>query len=271
MSNILVARHGGLGDELCITPSYKVMKNSDTDIYVVGAYPDILRNNPNISGAYRNIEEVGVNIDVMYDLQWFSALKYGYDMHLVDFYAMQLGIKADTKEVDYYITDEELESVSWINTLPRPIVIYNNDGGWRSREPRIELVASRLVNKCTVIQVGNGKPYCGIGYNLVNKIPLRILAALLHESDLYIGGDSGVFHLSSAVGCRSVIWFTSVDPKYRVHNSNDVGLHSDKCYGCYSRDTEDILIKGGCPNGNFECLNIDMDMMLWNINSILGI
>lgn len=268
--NILVNRHGGLGDELCMTPSYRVMKSSDTSIYVVGAHPDILLDNPNISGAYGDISEVNINIDKTYNLQWFSGLKTGYDMHLVDFYAMQLGIIADSHELDYYIRDSELQSISWIKNLRRPIVCYNNDGGWRSREPRIELVAARLLDRCAVIQVGNGKPYCGIGYNLTHKISLRLLAALLHESDLYIGADSGIFHLASAVGCKSVIWFTSVDPKYRVHNINDIGLYNTRCHGCYSRDTEDILIGGECPKGNMECINIDVDMMLDNIHDVMG-
>lgn len=267
--NILINRHGGLGDELCITPSYRAMKNTDTDIYVVGAHPDILYDNPNISGAYGDISEVNVNIDKTYNLEWFSGLGTGYDIHLVDFYAMQLGVEVDSHNLDYFIEDVELGSISWIKNLRRPIVCYNNDGGWRSREPRIELVAAKLLDRCTVIQVGNGKPYCGIGYNLIHKISLRLLAAVLHESDLYIGADSGIFHLASAVGCKSVIWFTSVDPVLRVHNNNDIGLYNTRCHGCYSAETEDILISGRCPKDNMICTDIDMDIMLDSINGVL--
>lgn len=48
---------------------------------------------------------------------------------------------------------------------------------------------------------------------VLKEIPLRDLASILSHADTMVGNDSGVAHLSAAVGCPTLVWFLQSDPK----------------------------------------------------------
>ncbi|MEW6234379.1 MAG: glycosyltransferase family 9 protein [Candidatus Omnitrophota bacterium] len=47
---------------------------------------------------------------------------------------------------------------------------------------------------------------------LLQDEPLRSLAAILKQADLFIGNDSGVTHMAAAAGCPSLAIFTAANP-----------------------------------------------------------
>jgi len=47
---------------------------------------------------------------------------------------------------------------------------------------------------------------------LLKKEPLRSLAAILRQADLFIGNDSGVAHIAAAAGCPTLAIFTASNP-----------------------------------------------------------
>jgi len=47
---------------------------------------------------------------------------------------------------------------------------------------------------------------------VIRDEPLRVLAALIAECDLFVGNDSGVTHIAAAVGCPTVALFTASNP-----------------------------------------------------------
>ncbi|MFH1739613.1 MAG: glycosyltransferase family 9 protein [bacterium] len=54
---------------------------------------------------------------------------------------------------------------------------------------------------------------CDLGPLLIHNRPLPDVAALLGNTDLFLGHDSGITHLAAAVGCRTVAVFRSTDPR----------------------------------------------------------
>ena len=76
---------------------------------------------------------------------------------------------------------------------------------------------------------------------------VREMAALIDETTLFVGPDSGPMHLAGALGKKSVVIFGSIPPEARInHYPNHVGVRMDelKCIGCwYSK----------CPY-NFKCM-----------------
>jgi ADP-heptose:LPS heptosyltransferase len=48
---------------------------------------------------------------------------------------------------------------------------------------------------------------------IVENPMLSILAAILHRSEMFLGNDSGVAHLSASVGCPSIVLFGPSDPQ----------------------------------------------------------
>jgi len=231
---------------------------------------DILAHNPHVYRAV-GIDDAMPSVDVLHKILWHNEAGWGHNIHLVRFYAQQVGVEV-CGALDLFLSEEDVESAAWVDKMPRPIVCYNNDGGWRSREYRMELVARILHDAgVTIIQVGNGKPYAGVGYNMVgHTTSIRQLGAILRQSDLYLGNDSGPFHVASAVDTKCVIVFTSVASSLRIHNRyREIGVRSDVCSGCFRKENEQLVISGGCPTGTYDCLRIDPHYVARRVMEVL--
>ena len=108
---ILFNSHGGLGDELCCTPTYRKLAQEGHEVYVRALYPDLFYNSPYIKRAiHRDSPLTGhPSVDKAVDMLWFNEVGYGYDMHLVDFYAKQAGVDLDDRKLDIFPTEENDE------------------------------------------------------------------------------------------------------------------------------------------------------------------
>ncbi len=115
-------------------------------------------------------------------------------------------VKATGRKTETKLQD--LEEV--LAGAPAPIIAVDPGAGWPSRrwpEERFSELTSRLAALgYTVIQVGSRQrmPLAGIAHDLVGRMKIRTAARFLGRCDLYIGNDSGFFHLAAAVGCPHV-------------------------------------------------------------------
>jgi heptosyltransferase-1 len=83
---------------------------------------------------------------------------------------------------------------------------------------------------------------------------VREMAALISESDLFIGPDSGPMHLAGALKKKSLVMFGSIPPEARInhYSSHKAIMHpSIGCLGCWYKV---------CPYQN-RCME-DLDMTL---------
>jgi heptosyltransferase-2 len=53
----------------------------------------------------------------------------------------------------------------------------------------------------------------GNRFRVARDLPLTLLAAILGECDFFCGHDSGVSHIASAVGVKSLLLFGPTDPQ----------------------------------------------------------
>jgi len=272
--NILELRmHGGLGDELCATPIYKAVKKAEPTTYikVVGRFArDILKYNPHVDEIADDSDPAEAGIS----LKWHNEAHRGYDMHLVDWYASQVPVELEDRTIDLFPGDEEREWAGWVEYLPRPIICYNRYAGWRSKEFNLTPVASALVKKSyTVIQVGSSPPFDGIGYNMVGHTPsVRHLGAMLSKCDLYLGNDSGCYHVAASMGIKTVVLFGSTDPQCYIHNPElDHSIYNEECYGCYNKKGDPSVIQGYCPRRDYVCMNITTDEVVAKVEEILDV
>ena len=86
------------------------------------------------------------------------------------------------------------------------------------------------------------------GINAAGKLTVRESAAALQQCQLYVGNDTGVMHLASAVGTACVAIFSAQDWPgrwYPYGNKNVVLRKSLPCEGCMMRI---------CPKENMDCL-----------------
>jgi ADP-heptose:LPS heptosyltransferase len=91
-----------------------------------------------------------------------------------------------------------------------PIVAVDPGAGWATRkwpeEKYSELTGKLAARGFAVVLVGS-RPrgeLPGIAVDLVNRLSLRALARFLGRCALFVGNDSGLFHLSAAVGTPHV-------------------------------------------------------------------
>jgi len=260
--------HGGLGDELCFTPVYRVLKRDGHYVQIAGKQAaGIAINSPYVDSVI-NVGDKESDVDRTIDMKWHNEVNYGYGMHLCEFYADQAGVSIDSNELDFILTDDERAGSMWVNELNRPIVAYNSYGGWDTKAFNLAPVAKMLEDKgITMMQIGNAPRYAGIGYNMVGYIDsLREMGAILQRCDLYLGNDNGIFHLASAVGCHSVTVFTSTDPLCYIHNADtDSYICSDVCHGCYNNKSNKDIVRNVCPRSDYTCCKLDYSDIVKNV------
>jgi hypothetical protein len=262
--NILVRAHGGLGDELCMTPTYRVLSTLG-NVYVESKFLDIIANSP-----YASIW-CGEVPDRTIDMLWHNESGYGYDMHLIDYFAHQSGVYPTSRKLDLYPQMEHFEFARTIlDTLERPIVMYCEYKGWEMKgvlSNEMILAISKL--PITLIRIGDAPKWNGIGYNLVGYTGnILNTAALLSMCDLYIGNDSGLAHIAGAMSTRSIILYGSTDYKYYVHGGQ-IPLYSDECSGCYNRG-ERTVVKGICTRGDYVCTRMNTPKVLGRVEEVLS-
>ncbi len=89
----------------------------------------------------------------------------------------------------------------------------------------------------------------GATVNLVGRTGLLQLAALLRRCDLFVGNDSGPAHLASAIGCKTVTIFSSIEypGSWEPWNHQDGAIRRwVSCAPCYSHFK--------CPRTTMECI-----------------
>ena len=88
------------------------------------------------------------------------------------------------------------------------------------------------------------KPYC---FDLAGKTKLIEVLDLLACCHTVISNDSGLMHVSAAVGCNIIALYGSTSPRYTPPLSDNVDvLHTDiECRPCFKRE---------CPLGHLKCL-----------------
>lgn len=225
---------GNLGDELALTPVVREIKRQSPDerISLSGVrYPEIWANNKRLSGT----EELKPT---------FSPSHVPVDERhgsLPQKFARQLGIHLIDDTPEIFLTNKEKDERfpiigSWERTIAVDV--------WASHEARrwhryIELAHALGQAGWRIIEVGkhDGPRIQCIG-SYLNKLTVRQTASLISKCTLYLGNDSGLFHLAAAVNVPQVIVFGSV-PYFRRAYWNTtsvmsgrncvVGCNTEKC------------------------------------------
>jgi ADP-heptose:LPS heptosyltransferase len=274
---ILVRLDGGLGDELCLTPVYRELKKkySGSSITAFVKYRELLLHNPDVDILAR-IHRTPVDYrdyQKIFNMQWQTG-KYlqNSDMHLVDFFAMQAGLKLENRNLYMKLVHDDFDIFRKLN-IPknRPVICFdayaNKDANrWGSKYFRELLCNLKKRHGAIIIQIGiasYGIPY--VDFNMTRErmkpdIGIRQTAGLVRISDLYIGNNSGAAHIASAVKTPSVIIYGCTHASCYTHNiqmENSAFLDID-CQGCQNRFPGKNPIHDpknfSCPEKNLACL-----------------
>lgn len=223
---------GGLGDELGFTPLVRVLrKRMPRERFLLegGRFLEIWEHNPYVPGGD---EDSGLAIRVSHDMFWDAG-------SLPRKFARQVGIELIDDVPELFLTDaekaEDFGVADWKRTVAIDTWATTPGRRWPG-ERFVELTEKLQAKGWRVVEVGrHGGPRIPAWKTFHNALTVRQTAAVIRRCALYVGNDSGLFHLAAAVGTPQVGIFGTVPPPRRLYwNSVSVrsqNLCPNACHG----------------------------------------
>jgi ADP-heptose:LPS heptosyltransferase len=268
----MLRRSGALGDVVLATAVLRRLRreNPESHIIIQTGYPEVFQGNPHIGaqGALPNDDVQFIDLDFAYEKR--------PHMHIVEAY-MQEAFGGKSEPADWLPELFIPESLKM--RLPDPaytIAIHAAVAGWRNRTlPRkswkslIDSLKSRGLTPLLVGLPRDGVPNANcIHFDNPN---LMAQAAVIRECRAFIGSDSALLHVASAVGTPTVGIFTCADSYLRMPRT---GLHygvtsRTDCTGCLHRRIPPATTEF-CEKGTIECVdNVNMIQVEAKLQDIL--
>jgi ADP-heptose:LPS heptosyltransferase len=195
----------GLGDHLAVTAFVREFKHRwPQELITIASqrHQYIWENNPNINWGR---EEILGNVK--------PDFKKNPDLgNMPRQMCMNLGFIPDDTRPEIFLADTEKGfGPLALRGLPRPIVALDYHATASERRwplERFQEVVRLLRGQgISTAEIGGNPPKLSTDRALSLGLHVRQTAAILAECDLYIGNDSGSFHLAASVGTPQVVLF----------------------------------------------------------------
>lgn len=214
----------GLGDEISFTPLVREMRRilPNEKITIKGSKFPVWENNPHLLGG-----EVESGLNFVID---FSGRTLQTESTLAGFFAEQMGVSLVDNLPEIFLTQEELNQDFGVTDWKRTVAIDVWSSAKYRRWPAIKFaqVAQDLTSMgWRVVEVGKHEEAIPCWKSFRNKLTVRQVASLLRRCSLFIGNDSGLTHLSAAMGTPQVALYGWIHPAERAY-WNTVPVRSDR-------------------------------------------
>jgi ADP-heptose:LPS heptosyltransferase len=264
----VVTRTMGLGDMLMMTPILRALRRDHPKAFITLAtfdiFFDIFLHNPNVdrvvqSGRFQPdgdkggfiLEDDGTRTPQDYWVECNGVAENSPELgkkHRVDIFADMAGYGGwalPDRRMDYFVTEEENE---WAKKYLLDLGIQPGDrlmsmavtstaANRNMPQERFHQIADLAAQDGWKVLVfdrypENGWEGAGI-LNLAGKTNLRQMAALMAQTHLYFGPDTGAWHLASALNIPNVVYMGAINWKLRVTTTTTLALvRSTLCYPC---------------------------------------
>ena len=249
LPDIMLQFSGGIGDELLLTAiAHELKKNSpNIKIWQVSHSAGLLRNNPDYSQVF-NWDYWFLRYSHLLDkqrcrLSYSEQLIPGEverppDRHIIAELCRKAGVRGEVSIRPYmYLTSEEKALgrmgnrqivVQCVGEKSYENVMKNKLYPKENFQKVIQLIREELgTQDWKIIQLGgNGDQLLDAVVDLRGKTSLRQTAAIISQSDAFIGTQGFLAHLARAVDCRSVIIFGGREHSYQSGYSCNENLDS---------------------------------------------
>lgn len=238
-----------LGDALFVSTAARELKKRGPErrIVVETHWQALFHNNPDVDAAFPTSNKPrNGSLRVGYDDPWPPPRQ-----HVLRTVCQGLGIEDPALRTYYYPTSEERVKARSIRpSSSRPLLVVHPFSGFfaaRSKQwdfrhwkrflelvpPEIETLRFGGVEEpATPTERPNHREIVGM--------EIRLVAALLESADAFVGQDSGLAHLATALGVPCVVLFTGFVPPDVFGYGQNVNLAPDLPYApCWEQD--------GCP------------------------
>jgi len=239
----------GLGDALFVTTVAREIRKRrpHARVLVHTHWQQVFHNNPDVAAAFPAAKQPPEGAFVVdYESPWPPERR-----HVLRIISSRLGLDDPEIRTYYYTAREErLKARSIRPSSSRPLLVVHPFSGFfaaRSKQwdfrhwkqflellpPEIETIRFGGVDEpATPTERPNHREMVGLD--------LRVVAALLESADAFVGQESGLAHLATALGVPCVVVFTGYVPPDVFGYEQNVNLAPDLPYApCWQKD--------GCP------------------------
>lgn len=191
------------------------------------------------------------------------------DIHIVQRYLQtvsSLGVKDDSKGLDYFISEKDNVDLSTIHSeLNKGYIALVVGGSYYTKKiPVNKLIEICNNSKLPLVLLGGKEDsevaeqvvaQCSNAFNLCGKYSLNQSASIIQHSTFIITSDTGLMHIASAFGKKIYSLWGNTIPEFGMYpykpgeGSQILEVKNLKCRPCSK------LGYGKCPKGHFKCMN----------------
>lgn len=244
-----------IGDEVIAIPVYEALKKKypDSQIEAEVRYPELLKGNPYVD--FVNAGE-GFNPDFTFDLH-----REIRNRPRMDFIREVAGVPTWTAP-KIYLEPNELEAVrtQWKLERERLRIAISPGVQWFARRWPFKNwteLADYFIRRhgAQLFVLGKEEEPLPVGIDLIGKTRLREVASLLNQCHLFVGSDSGLVHLSLAVGTPTVGLFGPLNPSLLIPDlPHFAPIWTEvECRGCWPDGR--MKYRDHCPKVLPDCMS----------------
>ena len=224
--HVLLIRQMGLGDMLMLTPTMRAIAKLGKRVSVLtfDQYVPLFEGNPHLEAAwgFDTYAEQGFDTetyDAFVELMWYVECDdLNRQVPRIDLFAEGAGVELPDHHLDYFVQASETEwAAEIIGGAPRPWIAVQQGAYAKQRRVLPQLITTLCeALPGTPIVLGHEQielpPHA---LDMIGMTTIRQAAAIIACADLTIAPDSGLAHISAAVGTPCVVLNSSIDPKLR--------------------------------------------------------
>lgn len=264
-----IRRTGAFGDVLMATPVIRRLKAKypNADIWVSTVTQDAVIDNPYVSKIVHNVDQIKAVTNVIYDLD--LAYENNPKMHTTDAYSrVVFGHNEDDKRIDLVSNQLDFDNAfrfihGSVNFERDKVVVLHMASSWPNRTwPKAywsNVVKTLSTRGYKVLIVGRGGDLradmiAGV-VNLVDRLKIREVREVIKKSHIFIGMDSGLFHVAQSTETPTIGLFTVANPEYRVSRMKNTYslIPNVPCKFCL-HDEKPPVTYVGCKISTMQCL-----------------
>ena len=262
----------GLGDALFVsTVAHEIKRRrASSRVIVETHWPALFHNNPEVDAVFPAPSRPRQGcVEVVYERPWPPPRR-----HVLETVCARLGLPAPALRTYYCSLAEERRRARQIRPpSSRPLLVVHPFSGFFAARSKqwdfarwrrfLELLPPEIE---TVRFAGPEEPATPTErahHREMVSVDLRLSAAILESADAFVGQESGLAHLATALGVPSVVLFTGLVPPDVFGYSQNVNLVPDLPYApCWQKD-------GCAPCGAQICTRaVEPELVL---ESVLGL
>lgn len=260
----------GLGDNLAMFAAVRnYFEKTGKKLLISTNLPELLENtdycdytdniNKNFEKNKTLLESFGVKITFLSctHLKWLSHnqnIVLWPKQHITAEYCSRLGLSGQVNLLPFIkLTPKEKAFGRFFKTHQIAIM---TDGLQKYKTypfEKIQKIVNKLYKTYNFVQIGKASDqklkHC---LDKRGALTLRATAAVLSNSDCFVGGIGGLCHLAASVGCPSVITYSAGEPQHLASYPQNINIYSKSgCSLCGHnlRDPQHQI----CPN-NYSCI-----------------